>query len=475
MALITDPDDIGYELTYTGAVEMHVDLAAKTVRLTRVGALSTDGITLKAVYSKLKDIWKTDAEAVKYKFPMVPITDEQFEFADSWDFYKTGSGSDYTPNLIRTGGWARKNSGGVTLEMWAGIISLGNIQAGGQPYFSQFAGDTAHDFNLTGAINQAIQIYSDPNGDGSTADGFDYRSYLSLFIRTQGNTYAASTLADIGVTGNMAYQAYRFPLADADDSKIATADIDIDANSDGVPDVAPYSGMSITWYAAAQSRTINGVARDFHVIIDGNQGTLQEIYEFVQFQLRQTLDIDAGSGTKVGKLTNALLEFVGSDLYTKLDSTGGVYVDDYQVGDTNLIHFRDDTGTIRDNARVATISLSFGDNLVNDVDAIYKVFFTNDDAGLNLGYDFGTANAIVMQDASAAAMSGSVSGAAIQHTYDYDNNVQRGAGSDGEPVPITVVAIGLSTGQYVQATGTLTASLAVTLSLAAALERNYQP
>lgn len=475
MALITDPDDIGYEFTYSGTVEMHVNLAAKTIRLVRVGNLSEDGIVIKAVYSKLKDIWKAEALALKYKFPMTPITDEQFEFVDGWDFYKTGSGSDYTPNLIRTGGWARKNTLGVTLEMWAGIISLGSIQAGGQPYFAQSAVDSAHDFNLTGPINQAVQIYSDPNGDGSTLDGFDYRGYMSLFVREQGNTYATSTLSDIGVSGNMSYQAYRFPLADGDDTKIATADIGIDATSDGVPDVAPYDGMSITWYAAAQSRTINGVARDFHVIIDGNQGSLQQIYEFVQFQLRQTLDIDAGAGSKVGNLTNELLEFVGSDLYTLSDSTGGVYVDDYQVADTNLIHFRDDTGTVRDNARVATITLSFGDNLVNDPDSIYGVFFTNDDAGSNLGYDFGTQNAIVMNDASSAPMTGSVSGATIQHTYDFDNNVQRGPGSNGTSVPITVAALGLSTGQYVFSSGTLNSSLAVTISLAAALERNYQP
>ncbi len=479
MALIIDPDDILYELTSTGTKEMFVDLANKKIKLVRTGALSADGITLKAVYSKLKDIWQADATAIKYAFPMTPITDEQYELLDNWDFDKTGSNSDYTPNLIRTGGWSRKNGSGTVIEQWVGVVTLGSIQAGGQVYYTQSGTDTAHNFNLTGAVNQAIQVYNDADGDGvfnptDPAD-YDYRSYLKLFIREQGNTYATSQLSDIGVLTNMSYQVYRFPLTDADDSKIATADTGIDANSDGTADIAPYTGMSITWYGAAQARTINGVSRNFHVIINGNSGTLQQIYEFVQWKLRQNSDIDAGAGTKTGKLTNELLYFVGGDLYTRLDSTGGVYVDNYLAGDTNLIHFTDDTGTIRNNARTAALTLNFGSNLQADASAIYRVFFTNDDAGDNTGRDYGTANAITINNASATPIAGSVTGAAsLQFSYDFDNNVQRGAASAGTNVPFTAVGIGLNTGQFVVGTGTIdSTTLTGSASLVAALERNY--
>lgn len=476
MALITDPDDIQFELTSTGTKELFVDLAAKTIKLVRVGALSSDGITLKAIYSKLKDIWQADPTAIKYEFPMTPITDEQFELLNNWDFDKTGSGSDYTPNLVRTGGWSRKNSSGTVLEQWVGVVTLGNIQSGGQVYYTQFDGDTAHNFTLTGQVNQAIQIYSDPNGDGSTADGYNRSTYLKLFIREQGNIYASSQLSDIGVS-TLNYQVYRFPLADADDSKISILDNGIDANSDWTADVSPYTGMSITWYATAQTRTINGTPRDFHVIIDGNNGTLQEIYEFVQWSLRSPNDIDAGSGSNIGKLTNELLYFVGSDLYSRLDSTGGVYVDNYLAGDTNSIHFTDDTGTIRNNARTAALILNFGANLVSDSSAIYRVFFTNDDAGDNSGRDYGTADAITIQNATSVPIAGSVGGnTSLQFTYDFDNNVQRGAASAGDDVPFTAVAIGLQTGQFVVGTGTISGTtLTGSASLVAALERNYQP
>lgn len=481
MALITDPDDIQYELTSTGTKEMFVDLANKKIKLVRTGALSADGITLKAVYSKLKDIWQNDTTAIKYQFPMTPITDEQFELLYGWDFDKTGTGSDITTNLIRTGGWARKNVAGTVIEKWIGVVTLGSIQSGGQVYFTQSATDTAHNFNLTGSVNQAIQIYNDSDGDGVFAptdpSDFDYSNYLKLFIREQGNTYATSQLSDIGVTTGLQSQVYRFPLADGDDSKIGVLDTGIDANTDGTADVAPYTGMSITWYAAAQTRTVNGVSRNFHVIIDGNQGTLQQIYEFVQWKLRQNTNIDSGVGTKIGKLTNELLYFIGGDLYTRLDSTGGVYVDDYKASDTNLIHFTDDTGTIRNNARTASLRLDFGTNLQTDTSAIYRVFFTNDDAGSNLGYDFGTANAITINDASSLPIAGSIGGLSFKEfTYDFDNNSQRGAGSEGDDVPFTAVAIGLQTGQYVVSTGTiLGTTLSGSASLSAALERNYQP
>jgi hypothetical protein len=57
--------------------------------------------------------------------------------------------------------------------------------------------------------------------------------------------------------------------------------------------------------------------------------------------------------------------------------------------------------------------------------------------------------------------------------FDYDGNIQRGAGSAGTDAPITVVAQGLSNAQYVKATGTIARSTANSISLVSSLERNY--
>jgi hypothetical protein len=60
-----------------------------------------------------------------------------------------------------------------------------------------------------------------------------------------------------------------------------------------------------------------------------------------------------------------------------------------------------------------------------------------------------------------------------QFGYDYDTNVQRGAGSEETIAPITVVAIGLSNAQYVLATGTIDRTNANIVTLTAPTERNY--
>jgi hypothetical protein len=234
--------------------------------------------------------------------------------------------------------------------------------------------------------------------------------------------------------------------------------------------------MLVTWYDTAQQRSIGGVNRDFHVIIDGNDGTAEQIYEFCQYELRQSSDIDAGSGTKIGNVTKQLASFVGDTLYTIADdSAQGVYIDNFQTIDTNRLVFIDDTGAQRTFPYVAILSLNFGANLVNDADAIYRVFFTNDDAGDNLGRDYGTASGITVNDNSSVDMSGLVDGnSSIQSTFNYDGNVQRGEASAGEDAPITAVAIGLETGQFVSATTTITRSTANSVSLVAPLERNYE-
>ena len=206
------------------------------------------------------------------------------------------------------------------------------------------------------------------------------------------------------------------------------------------------------------------------MIINGNNATAEQIYEKVQWSLRQNSDIDAGAGTVTGKTADDLLYFVGDTLKTR----AGVYIDNFNTNDTNRLVFTDKNGVERIFPYVATLTLNFGDNLKNDPAAIYRVFFTNDDAGTNTGRDYGTATAMLVNDNSAVAMSGTVGGASqIIRTYDYDGNVQRGAGSAGTDVPITVVAIGLTTGQFVKATGTITRSNANSVSLVAALERTY--
>jgi hypothetical protein len=79
-----------------------------------------------------------------------------------------------------------------------------------------------------------------------------------------------------------------------------------------------------------------------------------------------------------------------------------------------------------------------------------------------------------VKNASGTDIAGTVSAqSSIAFTYDYDGNVQRGAASAATPAPVTLVAIGLDTAQFVISTGTITRTTGITISAVAALERNY--
>ena len=199
---------------------------------------------------------------------------------------------------------------------------------------------------------------------------------------------------------------------------------------------------------------------NYNIVVDGNNGTTQQIYEFVQYSLRLASDIDAGAGTSVGFLTQDLLKFEGDTLKT----TTGVYIDNTQASDRNNLVFTDTGGVERTFPFLATGTLTFNANLVNDSSAIFRMFFSS---------GFGTSSAILVDDNSGTDISGNVSGAnTVGFTFDYDGNSQGGR-TAGTDAPVTVVAIGLNTAQYVAAEATLTRSTGQNISLVAPLERNY--
>lgn len=567
---VFDPDELGYTVDVafaSSAEEIVINTTAKTIALKVQGNLTTDGATIKAVYSKLKDAWRVNTTLIKFPFPMGPITDEQFEMINGWNWDKTetsGAATQTTVELLRTGGWSVVNTSGNITEEWFNVITLGTLgdllTSTDQVYYQQVNTDTASvNFKLTGKVNQAVQSFSDPNGDGNVSDGFNRRTYFKIFVREWQKLYAQSELSEIGVT-TLSPQAYRFPLSNSTDLKItvtaANLATQLDANSDGIPDTGVYGNVRITylrdannafytvlgdfasstayvvgnvvkdtsnsrwykcilgytstatlpnanttnWAAYEGERLIGSVYYPYTVIIDADTSVgatvsgaarTAEIYTAVQYFLRQSTDIDVSgtlgtAPTVTGKTASSLLRFVGDQLVTST----GVYVDSFNANDTNVITFTDALGTARNFPFVASLTVNFGANLQNDQYARYWVFFTNDDAGSNTGRDFGTTSAIIVKDADGNDMAGAVNPswptkrAFVSHTYNYDSNDQRGAGTynSGDGVgdsaktdaPITVVGLGLGTGQYVISTGTsIQRNTANAVTLTAALERNY--
>lgn len=464
MALITDPDQLlqGTEVTF--------DKVALTMGLNLAGNLSEDGVTGQAYYSFCKEEWLNEVNDLhKYTFPMLAITPEQFEVGNNGSKFSNWTWlDDPTRKLLRTAGWREYDNTGITLREYLGVITLGNIDAtdkttGDKVYYA-FASDTAStEFIYAGAVNEAVQVFGD-----ATNGNFDKRAdVLTVYIREQGKTYGQSTTTDIGVN-SITYKVERFPLTEATDLKITNTDADITT-------LAPYTGMSITYHQLPQSETIGGGNFDFGITIDGNNGTAEQIYEFVQYTLRQTADADseADAPTQPGNLQDELLRFVGDNLETlaATNSDGGgtgVFINNFDSNDTNRITFTDNADATQQFPFVSGFNLNFNTNVVNDTAAKYWLFFT--DAG---GNTIESDSAIIVNNNAGVAITGTVAGVAtIASDFDFDGNVQGGrtAGTDANAI---LKVIGLTTAQYAEIPVTITRAVNQNFSITASLERNY--
>jgi hypothetical protein len=109
--------------------------------------------------------------------------------------------------------------------------------------------------------------------------------------------------------------------------------------------------------------------------------TKNEIYEKIQYQLRQATDIDETGSTVIGLMTGGLAQFVGPDITFGLGSTNpngggtGVIVEGFDANDTNNMFFVDNTGTTRNFPFVAAGTLNFNTNLTGDTDPEYWLYF----------------------------------------------------------------------------------------------------
>jgi hypothetical protein len=225
------------------------------------------------------------------------------------------------------------------------------------------------------------------NVDDTTAIlAVDNSNAVTLRLRVRdgdpnGKTFAQANLASAGRTilGNF---IYAFPLANATDLDIAETDANIDAN-------VPYTGMSITYHATPQARAgLVGGSFNFGIIINANNGTAQEVYEFVQRQLRLTTDIDADADTAIGRTMDGLMRFVGPELQVGSTDGGltfpnnpdgtsnnGVYIDNLNAASANNVIFYDNTGTARANPETIAITLDFNQVLIDDNVAEYDLFY----------------------------------------------------------------------------------------------------
>jgi hypothetical protein len=360
--------------------------------------------------------------------------------------------------MIRDAGWAEYNSSGTKTAEFCGFTGLGSITPATtvQPYYHLSSTDSPTNFPFTDQFNVGVKVYDNVS--------LDKRTYAKAFVREYGKKFKSSVLADTGSVGTGPFKQ-NFLVSNEDDLKITDLLGAVQATADTAMSGAPYSGITVAYYSANQSRTIAGVSRNFKIIIEGNGGTLEQIYAKVQYLLRQGTDINTGgtAGTKIGKIQDELLRFVGDTLVT----SQSVYIDDVLSADSNRVDFYDDTNTVRRNLYTAAGTMVFNAALVG-AGSSYRLMFS---APAGAGNDYGEAGAITVTDASSNPITGTISSGSIAFTFDWDGDTA--GGSAGTDKAVTLIGIRPGSGKFAAATGTLTRSTNISLSLVAEADRVY--
>lgn len=144
-----------------------IDTSQKRLYLLEQGFLSTDGVSLQALYSFLKEEWKNDADLIQHTFPMISITPEQFEFIEGWEPRDVTSPAIQSKKLIRTAGWSEVTTTDILDRQYTGIVTLGTFEDSVNDLAYYQLGDdptdtaAAIDFTFAGPVNEAILSYED--------------------------------------------------------------------------------------------------------------------------------------------------------------------------------------------------------------------------------------------------------------------------------------------------------------------------
>jgi hypothetical protein len=441
MAKIIDPDFL------VVGTELAIDTTAKTITLNVAGNLiAKDGVTMQALYSKLILLW-TSSTYQAYPFPLYAIDSRSGQYQVGFDgatYNGWTFANDATRSYIRDAGWSEYSAAGALQRQYVGVVSLGDLSAGAQPYYQKVSSGSPINTVYLDEVNEAVQVY----GDASNG-AFDSRFYFKLFCREPGKTYDDALLGDVGETGTGAFKI-QFPLSNADDLKIQALDAEMTS--------APYSSITVTYYGTDQLRTIGSSSYPFRVIIDGAGATAEQIYTKVQYLLRQNADIDSGAGTVIGKTASALLAFIGDTLKT----SAGVYIDNFSSSDINRLVFTDHEGIEHMFPFTAAGTLNFNSFLASG-SGYYRMFFAD---------NYGTGSAITVNDADGTPITGTITAPQIGFTFAYDSNAQ-GSHTPGTDAAVVVVAGSPGSGKPVVSSATITRTAGQTIALVAEQDRAY--
>ena len=309
---------------------------------------------------------------------------------------------------------------------------------------------------FSGAFNRDIESTTGRNFgiiiDSGTHSGIDGSAPGSASVLT---TAAAGLTVDYWIGGTLVIyegtdEETEFPITDNDASTITVTGT-----------IASGSNLSFTLFPPSK--------RD-------PGADLQEIYTKIQYLLRQDSNINSASGTVNGKTAAMLLNFVGSSLkcgyHIPTNPQGGgtgVLIQGLLDADLNSIVFYDNTGATREYPYSSVGSINFNAVLTSGSTGYYRMYFTTLPGA---GNDYGESSAVTVNDSDGNPITGTINSSSISFTFDYTNNVQGGR-TQGTDADITIVAGNPGSAKPVVATGTITASKSIVITLTAETDRAY--
>jgi hypothetical protein len=147
-------------------------------------------------------------------------------------------------------------------------------------------------------------------------------------------------------------------------------------------------GMSVEYFSTPQARTdLVGGSVNFGIIVTGNNGTAEQVFEFLQYKLRTLGDIDSGAEIAVGRTMDGLARFVGDTgefgstdggltFPTNPDGGGsGVYVDGLNALSKNSVVFYDNLGNPKTFPETIAVTLDFNQIAIDDTTTEYDLFY----------------------------------------------------------------------------------------------------
>jgi len=449
MAMIQDPDDliVGTNLT--------LNTAARTFDFAVAGSLvAKDGVDMNALWSKFVDLWST-ATYKPFPFPMNKIDNRSGQYVFGKDpggnFTGWKPGTDITRKMLRNGGAKEYSSGGVLNREYFNPVLQGSVSGGSQCYFQKEATGAPINYSYTDLPNEYIQVF----GDASNG-AFDNRAFFKSFNRTYGYTFDDVSLTDISESATGAYKL-PFGINTSADLNLTDDDVAVAANS-------PYTGITIEYDSAISNFTIGAGSYPFKKKILHTNATRYQIYTKMQYQLRQSININ-GAGGDAGAVTGMTADlicwFVGPTLYSKAFFTP-------IAADLNDVVFIDDNLVERIFPYASAGSMGFNAPLTSGGTGYYTMYYATTPGG----DDYGEAGAVIVKDKDGVDISGVISGANIGFSFDWSNNVQGGyTGGTERSVILTwgnpgVAKPGIST-------GTITQSKGISLSAVAETDPSY--